>query len=343
MAPSLATLSFADAQFRSVWGRLVAARRVLLVSPRKPDGDSVGSICGLGLALRGMGRDPVLYCPDPIPAQFDGIPGAHGIMSVIASPRSNPGIAASRTPRNDTAFDIIVVVDSSDLSFAGIAEQLPQWKAKDGVLVVIDHHATNTMFGDVNLVLQASSTTQIITAMLEANRIPLTPDIATALFFGLVTDTDSFTNPATSAAAAATAARLVAAGARPGPILTQVYRQKPIGAIQLWGRAFERLRVHPRWNVAMTVLLPEDFTAFGDVAEHAEGLSNFLQTVLPVRAVLVLKDRGDGTVRGSLRTTRDGVDLGMLAKYLGGGGHKKASGFGVPGRLVRTATYWRVE
>ncbi|MDO8462984.1 MAG: DHH family phosphoesterase [bacterium] len=317
--------------YRSVWERLVAARRVLLVSPKHPDGDSVGSICGLGAALRDAGKDVVLYCPDPIPVQFDGIPGIQGIVQ------------RGRGEGGDGTFDAIVIVDSSDIAFAGVADELPKWKATDGQLIVIDHHATNTMYGDVNLVLPASSTTQIITAMLDACHIPITPAIATALYFGLITDTDSLTNPATSAAAVATAARLVMAGARPGPVLHAVYRRKPIAVLKLWGAAFARLRVHPRWGVATCVLLPEDFRGLSaDALEQASGLSNFLQTILPVRAICVLSDRGDGIVRGSLRTTRDGVDLGALAEALGGGGHKKASGFGVPGALVQHGDSWKV-
>lgn len=319
--------------YRSVWERLIHARRVLLISPAKPDGDSLGSLCGLALALRSAGCDPVLYCPDPIPSQFDIIPRVHDIC-----------VGASSMAHGPSLFDVMVICDASDLPYTGVADDLPRWKAPHGSLIVIDHHATNTMYGDVNLVLPASSTTQIIAAMLETNRVPLTPQIATALYIGLITDTDSLTNPATSAAASATAARLVAAGARPGTVLRAVYQNKPIGVLQLWGKAFSRLRVHPRYDVVTTVLLPEDFVGLSeDAAERGDGLSNFLQNILPVRAICVLKDRGDGIVRGSLRTTRDGVELGALARALGGGGHKKASGFGVPGHLVPHGDYWKLE
>lgn len=323
------------AHLRSVWERLIAARRVLLVSPQHPDGDSVGSICGLGLALadaRGdaLGAGVVLTCPDPIPQQYDSIPGVHAILKKADAERHGP-------------YDVVVVVDASDATFAGIAEDAPRWRECGATLVVIDHHATNTMYGDVNLVLRASSTTQIIAQMLDAVGVRLTPQVATALYFGLVTDTDSFTNPGTTPAAVAIAASLVAAGARPGPVLRSVYQRKPLASLQLWGRALARLRLHPRYGVAMCVLLPEDFARCDeDVIEQADGLSNFLQTVLPVRAICVLKDRGDGMVRGSLRTTRDGVNVSALARRLGGGGHTKAAGFGIPGKIVLRGTTWRV-
>jgi phosphoesterase RecJ-like protein len=166
--------------------------------------------------------------------------------------------------------------------------------------------------------------------------------VATCLLVGLVTDTDGFTNPATSPTALSVAASCTAAGARIGPILRAVYQQKPVAALQLWGKAFERLRIHPTWDIATTVLVPEDFRECGDAVERSEGLSNFLQAVLPVRAILVLKDSGDGIIRGSLRTQRSDVDLGRLAEAFGGGGHKKAAGFGIPGKLVQEGEGWKV-
>lgn len=235
------------------------------------------------------------------------------------------------------------MVDAGDVEFAGVADELPKWKAGGGQLIVIDHHVTNTAYGDVNCVVtDAASTTEAITRMLQANRVPITAAAATCLLFGLVTDTDGFTNPATSASAIATAAALMGAGARIVPILRAVYRSKPIDALKFWGHAFERLRIHPAWDIATTVLLPADFAECADDAERAEGLSNFLQAVLPCRAILVLKDSGNGTVRGSLRTQRDDTDLGRLAEQFGGGGHRKAAGFGIPGRIVADGDRWKV-
>jgi len=316
--------------YHAIWHRLLASRDILLVSPKRPDGDSIGSICGLSEALRSVGKEAVLYCPDPIPATFDIIPHVREVRSQKSEVRSQP-------------FDAIVIVDAGDIAFAGVADDLPKWKAGGGALIVIDHHATNARYGDLNCVVaDAASTTEVIHRMLAANRVPLTAAAAACLLFGLVTDTDGFTNPAASASAIAAAASLMGAGARIAPILRQVYRSKPIDALMLWGRAFERLRMHPVWDIATTVLLPSDFEECADGAERAEGLSNFLQAVLPARAILVLKDSGDGIVRGSLRTQRDDVDLGRLAEQFGGGGHRKAAGFGIPGRIVQDGDRWKV-
>ncbi|MDO8621752.1 MAG: bifunctional oligoribonuclease/PAP phosphatase NrnA [bacterium] len=329
-----------QAMYRSVWERLLAAESILLVSPKRPDGDSVGSICGLRAALRTVGKNATLYCPDPIPPTFDILPYVYEIEQNYESRIKNHG------------FDAIVVVDAGDITFAGIAEELPMWKSGGGQLIVIDHHVTNTRYGDVNcIVTNAASTTEAIARMLIANHVFITEPIATALLFGLVTDTDGFTNPATSPSAVATAATLLSAGARMTPILRAVYQSKPVGALMLWGKALERLRVHPRWEIATTVLLPNDFTecaasmgqSAASVDGAGDGLSNFLQAVLPVRAILVLKDDGTGIVRGSLRTQRNDVDLSRLARQFGGGGHRKAAGFGVPGRIVSDGDRWRVE
>lgn len=338
MVYSRPTATTEHAMYRSVWERLLGASDILLVSPKRPDGDSVGSICGLRAALRAVGKDATLYCPDPIPPLFSILPHVH---EILVGPEALRG----------RMFDAIVVVDAGDLDFAGIRAQLPTWKRRGGALIVIDHHITNAAYGDVNcIVTNASSTTEAIARMLTANRVPITEPIATALLFGLVTDTDGFTNPATSPSAVSTAATLMSAGARITPILRAVYQSKPVGALMLWGRALERLRVHPRWGIATTVLLPDDFTECAadmgrspdSVDSASDGLSNFLQAVLPVRAILVLKDDGTGIVRGSLRTQRSDVDLGRLAEHFGGGGHRKAAGFGVPGRIVQEGDRWCV-
>ena len=289
------------AMYRSVWERLIGASGILLVSPQRPDGDSVGSICGLRAALRTVGKEAVLYCPDTIPPTFRILPHIHEILS-------GPEALRGRT------FDAIVVVDAGDLDVAGIRAQLPSWKRRGGALIVIDHHITNAAYGDVNcIVTNAASTTEAIARMLTTNRVPITEPIATALLFGLVTDTDGFTNPATSPSAVATAATLLSAGARMTPILRAVYQSKPVGALMLWGKALERLHVHPRWEIATTVLLPEDFAecaagmgqnpnvtngASPDAVIGAgDGLSNFSTTALSTTSSSGPRSTGLGSLR----------------------------------------------
>lgn len=314
--------------YRSIWERLVDARAVLLISPKRPDGDSLGSICGLREALASVGKSATIFCPDPAPPTLAAMPRIHELVGGGDALRGR-------------MFDVIVICDSGDLEYSGVADMLDRWRASASTLVVIDHHATNTAYGDVNCVVtDAASTTEVITRLLTANGVLVPPAAATCLLYGLVTDTDGFTNPATSPSAVATAAQLMAAGARIGPILRAVYRMKPIDALKLWGRALERLTIHPVWDIATTILLPEDFTDCKDGIERSEGLSNFLQTVIPAHAILVLKDDGTGTVRGSLRTQRNDVDVGRLAEALGGGGHRKAAGFGMPGKIVRSGDRW---
>ncbi|MFH1098447.1 MAG: DHH family phosphoesterase [Candidatus Uhrbacteria bacterium] len=315
--------------YRAFWGRLRDARDILLVSPKCPDGDSVGSICALREALALIGKAAVMFCPDDIPAAFRLLPRSHEII-------------CDRKALTGRTFDTIVVVDAGDLDFAGIENDLPLWRRPGSQLLVVDHHATNEGYGDLNCIVPtASSTTQILTAIFRENDVPITAMVSTCLLFGLVTDTDGFTNPAATAAALATAADLTASGARLAPIISAAFCGKSIVALRVWGRALERLRLHPQWSVAVTVLIPDDFVELEDI-DAADGISNFLQAVLPVRAILVLKDRGDGLVRGSLRTQLDDVDVGAVAAFFGGGGHRKASGFGMPGRLVQEGESWKV-
>lgn len=317
-------------QYRAIWDQIRAARDVLLVSPKRPDGDSIGAIVGIREALRAIGRDATAFCMDPIPPAYAGIPGVRDIV-----------VGADRL--RGRTFDIIVVCDAGDLEYTGIAPFLPAWRRPGSVFVVLDHHATSTAFGDVNCVVtDAASTTEVVWRMLTVNSVPVNPAAATALLLGLVYDTDGFRNPATTASSLHTASALTAAGGRLATVLTAVYRSKPTDAFRLWGRALERLHLDPATDIVTTVVIPDDFREFPEGTGAVGGLSNFLQAAIPARAILVLKDDGTGMVRGSLRTHREDVDAGTLAAALGGGGHRKAAGFGVPGRIVHRGDGWSV-
>ena len=121
-----------------------------------------------------------------------------------------------------------------------------------------------------------------------------------------------------------------------------VAANQSIGMLKLWGRAFSRLTKSKFTNIVMTVITQKDFEECEVENDSAEGVANFLNNLHGAKAVLVLKEQKNGIIKGSLRTTQDGVDVSGFARIFGGGGHKKAAGFSINGKIIETPTGWRI-
>ena len=151
-----------------------SAHRPLLICHLAPDGDAIGSMVGLCLALRRMGMEPTMACSDPVLARFSYVTDTKSVVQ-----------------RVDTPFDLVITLDCSDLERLGHLAQIRRFG--DSPLLNIDHHLTNLNFGDVNLVdAYASSTAEIVFRLLEYMAVPLDTAIATGLLTGIVTDTRGF-------------------------------------------------------------------------------------------------------------------------------------------------------
>jgi len=302
----------------------------LLIAHKKPDGDTAGSITAMANVLEAWGKDFVAYCKD--------LPDHHyQFLPLVEKITKDDQLVLSHQP-----YECVIVFDSGDLGYAGV-DALVQSLNPRPFIINIDHHRTNTRYGDINIVVDsAASTTEVVAAMFEAEHVGLTQEIATCLLTGLVTDTGSFTNPATSVSALNTASSLVEHGGKFCTILKQLVANRTLPSMRLWAECFNRLQVVEPWNIAVTVITKEDQETFGVAEEQTEGIANFLNSLAGVNAIMVLKELPNGLIKASLRTTREDVDVARFAQFFGGGGHKKAAGFTVAGRLERQGTTWRV-
>lgn len=314
--------------YRRVRDVALEARHPLLVAHRRPDGDTLGAMLGFGLWLERQGKAHTRFCVDGVPAPYRFMPGAEQVT-------------ADQEHVTACAPDAVFFFDAGDLTMTGTEELLAV--LGDPTVVNVDHHVTNTRFGHVNLIVtDASSTAEVVHRFHEAVGEPVDRATATCLLTGLCTDTGNFSNPATSAPALRMGAALLARGAKFRDVLTHIYRNKSVPMLKLWGVALARLSLNRTYGVATTVLTRKDLVDAGiGEDESTEGISNFLNAVLDVPTILVLKEGKDGTVRGSLRTTGE-RDVAKLAAFFGGGGHKKAAGFAIPGRLVEERGRWRI-
>lgn len=314
--------------YQKLYSLFQKAQRILLITHRKPDGDAVGSTSSLFSYLTSAGKEVTAFCVSPVPDQYHFLP--------LADQFSTDSAAFRRS------YDLVCVLDSGDLSHAGVEDLINEMPQKP-YLINIDHHATNQGYGDLNIIfVNVSSAAEIIHQFYEANRIPIRPEMATGLLTGILTDTSNFINDATNATCIQAASNLLICGARLKDITSALVNNKTIPALHLWGRAFERLRENHELGIASTVITMDDLEeADEDAPDALEGLANFLAATVNIPVIMVLREMPDGYVKGSLRSSTR--DVSKIACLLGGGGHKKASGFTVKGRVVERNGIWQVE
>ncbi len=316
-------------RYKAAHDALLNARRVLVVSHPKPDGDTLGAAAGMLTYCRKAGMNVSGFCHDEVPHQYRYLPNTEHFTNDAEAFRADGGP------------DVVAVFDAGDLRFAKIDAHLAAMPRKP-VVINFDHHATNEQFGDINVVdVAASSTTEVVYEFLRSVGHRPCEDIAKCLLTGLVTDTGGFSNAATTVNSLTVGSELIRRGASIKEVSAQLLRNKTVPALRIWGLVLDRLKYHEGLGVASTAVFLKDIGTPGVEEEHVEGVSNFLNQFLDVDVVLVLKEVEGGKVKGSLRTA-GGKDLAEVARRLGGGGHKKASGFTISGRIEERPDRWMV-
>ena len=301
---------------------LSAGADILCVSHVAPDGDAVGSLLGMGWILRQLGKQPVLALQDPVPVEHRILPGASDIITADSAQFK----AAVRQHR----FDVIVCLDASSSDRMGSTYN-PAVHEKS-TLVVIDHHITNTRFGDIDWVApDCAATCQMLVYLADALQIPLEGELAECLLTGLVTDTLAFRTSNTTSDVLGAAMRLMQGGADLSAVTQRTVNRRPYSVIKLWGMALSD--VHLEEGVIWSAVTLQDAKQAG---ANDISLSGFLVTAdeADISAVFTEKCGSEGVpvFECSFRA-KPGFDVSAVAFSLGGGGHPAASGCTVPGPL----------
>jgi phosphoesterase RecJ-like protein len=314
---------------QAIKNAIAVANSILLVAHRKPDADTLGSVCAWISVLESLGKQPEAFCYDSVPDYLRHLYGSYLI-------KQDPTVF-------DKQFDLIIVNDSGDLEYAGIDTIMAKRDNTKTTIINVDHHATNPDFGNINLVVRnASSTTEVLSRLFIYWEIEFEKPLADCLLHGLVTDTDKMTNPATSYHSLAIISKLVEAGADLYDTIRRTLYTKSIIDLKLWGLIMSRLKHSPEYKSIATYVTDADIDALGASVESIQGVSNYLSLIPSVNIILFLHARADGDIKGSLRTVQDNVDVAQLAGVLGGGGHKKASGFKLAGSLQTNGANWTI-
>ncbi len=299
-----------DAAVALVEQAVAAGTTIGLLAHVNPDGDALGSALALGLALQSRGARVVVSfeaVPFGVPANLRFLPGQHMIVAPEQFPDDVP---------------LVITFDTGSLDRLGV---LAPVAATTPAVLVIDHHRSNTGFGtDLLLDVTAASTTEVVAALVDKLGVPLSEELATALYVGLVTDTGSFRYSATSPESHELAARLLRAGVRHAEVNLLVWDTRPLGYLPLLAAALGRVKL---WgDVVWTWVSVDDLEAAGVGLEEAESIIDVVRTAEQSQVAVVLKQDVDGSWRVSTRS-RGKVDVGAACGLLGGGGHQLAAGF----------------
>ena len=304
-----------DDAARPAAAEIAAAKSIVMACHVNPDGDALGSMLGLGLGLAAIGKDVTCISADGVPDIYSFLPGQH-LLGPVESAQS---------------WDLAIVLDSGDLERIGSALGAIKQARR---LLNLDHHATAKGFGDVQLVVaSAASTSEIVYGLLEFLDAPVSADVATCLFTGVTTDTGSFRFRNVTANTLDVASRLVAHGASPADISECVFDNRSLVATKLLAEALTALESTPDGRIVWTRVRYEDFVRLGASDEDTEGFVNYARNVRGAEVGLLFRELPDGSARVSLRGSQH-VDVSLIAKRFGGGGHRMAAGCTVAGPLA---------
>ncbi|MDX6627013.1 MAG: bifunctional oligoribonuclease and phosphatase NrnA, partial [Solirubrobacterales bacterium] len=215
--------------------------------------------------------------------------------------------------------------------------------AGDNDVINIDHHHDNTRFGDFNLVdVEASCTAEIVYDLAQLLGARLTPEMASALYVGLITDTGNFMYESTNAHTHRVAAELIDAGVDVDDTYRRLYEHVPIEKLRLVARALESIQRHCDDRLALSYISNADYEATGAGEEMTEGVIDFLRSLEGTKVAAVVRDlgnRGRAARKVSLRSSDGEVDVSAIARKHGGGGHMRAAGFSTDLELDDLVTF----
>ena len=280
----------------------------------RPDGDCVGSQLGLMLALQSEGKKVVCWNEDPIPQKYAFLDPDR----LIQKPR--PGLR----------FDCVIALDAASFERLG---KVGPCITKRKLLINIDHHRSNTCYGDINWVsAREPSTAELVFRLVKAARWPITKRIADCLFTAVSTDTGSFQYPTTQPGTYHVGGELVRCGANLAKICDEVYQSYPLSRARLLRHVYSHFRLTHHNQIAYFWLKKADFARTGAESADSEGLIDHIRAIEPVVVACVFEEMKPGLTRISLRSKSEKVNVNEIAAQFGGGGHRAAAGARIPGK-----------
>jgi phosphoesterase RecJ-like protein len=287
-------------------------QRFYVSSHQRPDGDAIGSAVAFALALHELGKHAEVVMDATPPHFLQPFPAVDRIR---------------------IATEVADVVDGAIIMECGSLDRTGVSGLDRSPILNIDHHVGNTQYGAINWVDEtAASCTELVFTLIEALGITLTPDIATHIYLGLLTDTGSFHFSHITPRSFEIARRCVEAGANPQWIARTHYDSSTLGRVRIFGRILNDMQLDPSGRVALLTMTREAAAATGATYDDTDGIINFPLSVKDIVAVAFVKEVGAGEWRVSMRSKGD-IDVAAIARSHDGGGHKNAAGCSARGAL----------
>ncbi|MDP3043087.1 MAG: bifunctional oligoribonuclease/PAP phosphatase NrnA [bacterium] len=314
--------------YHQIYNQIKISKNILLVTHDAPDGDVLASACLMIELMESLAKPHIAYCYDEPPRQFNFLPHVEKIIS--------------DKNFNFAEFDLIIALDCGGINRTKLADEI-SGRAKNQSVIDIDHHPKLDNYADLELGdPRAAATTEVLYNFLKANRIKINKNIANCVLTGILTDTANFLYPSTSQQTVEIASEMLVKGAKMPQIMENTWRNKSLNSMKLWGKAMSRLKINSEYNFGYSILTLEEIAESGADEEELEGIAGFISNLDNVKGIIFLREQPNGVVKGSLRTSRRDIDVSLLARQLNGGGHAKASGFKIEGRLEETRSGWKI-
>jgi len=297
-----------------ILGEIAASQSICIVGHIRPDGDCVGSELGLAFALIKQGKDVTCWNQDEMPQKYAFL---------------DPDKVLQK-PEKAREFDLVIAVDCASFDRLGAVGQAV---AKRRFLVNIDHHLSNTRYGDINWIsAREASTGELIFRLLKAAHWPITPAIADCLFTAVSTDTGSFQYSTTKPVTYHTAGDLVKAGADLEKICHEVYQSYSLSRVRLLKHLYNDFHLAHNDQIAWLWLMRKDFARTGADRSDTEGLIDHIRAIEPVVVACVFEEIEENSIRISLRSKSPLINVSEILSEFGGGGHAAAAGARIEGK-----------
>lgn len=300
-------------------------RDILILTHKNPDGDAVGSVLGLAMGLGSLNKNAECFSKDAVPDVFNFLQNVAIIKNSVKLKN----------------YDLVILLDCALFSRTGL-ESISDIIDTFNNLLIIDHHpegaAESGYLNNCASIIEpaASSTAVLIYNLLRKLNVKITKDIAKCLLTGIFTDTGGFQHSNTDAQSLEVAAELIKKGPRIDKIAKNIFSSKNVPAIKLWGKALSRIQKDENTGMAVSYLSKKDLEDCDARQEDISGLIGVINTISDAKFSLLLTESDDYKIRGSLRSEEyKDIDVSRIAKSLGGGGHKLASGFEMEGENIK--------
>lgn len=322
--------------------KIKSAKHILVVGHTSPDADALASVGAILEVATNLGLGARAYAAKKMANAYEFIP--------------NENLVSTVEPADLRLFEVIIILDCGSISRTGLevrlrtllrAEQEGRLNERP-YIIEFDHHLAQETYADLEIRLpDKASTTEIIYHFLKANNLEISRPLANCILIGLLTDTGHFLHANSSREALAISSEMLLRGASLPKIIDHTVNNKSFSALKVWGKALDNMQLNTETGLAASALTAAELKGLlVSVEASAEAdlysdIVSFLSTLGGVRVALLLREEGH-LVKGSLRTNDEEVDVAKIARNWGGGGHKKAAGFTIEGKLARTEEGWKV-